>query len=114
MREAEQERAAAEIELGAPVPNEPISNEAIKALVEGLRDVLGALAELDPSAKAAALQECGLRPAYNPHRHTVVAEMDLGVHKDVSEGDKLACPTPLRDAPVSGLGRIELAPALST
>lgn len=77
MAEVKGERLAAERELGAAGPAaEPLTRTQVRTLVEGLKDVLSALADADPTLKAEAYAELGIRIEYDPHnnRATVVAQ----------------------------------------
>ena len=61
MREVEDERLAAERELGYSVPKDPLTASQIMALVTSLKDTLRTLAEAGPQAKATLYREFGIK-----------------------------------------------------
>lgn len=59
-------------------------------MVDGLGDIVTALAEADPADKAEVYRRLGLRPTYQPETKTVRAEVDPGEHR----WENSLCPRP--------------------
>ena len=63
--EVESERLAAERELSATVPQEKLTKSQVRALVDGLGDVVEVLAQADRADKAAIYNELGITLTYH-------------------------------------------------
>ncbi|HVM54377.1 MAG TPA: recombinase family protein [Acidimicrobiales bacterium] len=66
MAEVKGERLAAERELGASVPAEPLTKEQVRSLIAGLQDILAVLHDADPKLKAEVYAELGVKVTYDP------------------------------------------------
>jgi len=99
LREVEAERLAAERELAATKPNNPLSEAEIRALVGSQRHVLQALGNATPEQRAVIYAHTmGLRITYHAERGALAIEARPACtgcvsEKTTSRGDRTSSPT---------------------
>ena len=88
MAEVKAERLRAEAELAKAAPSEPLSTEAVRAMIEQLGDMGKVLAEADPADKAEVYSALGIEIEYRPDQRilAVSSRPFAGGLQSVSEG----------------------------
>jgi site-specific DNA recombinase len=80
------ERKAAEEELRRRRPPAKLTEAEIRAMVESLADLVGALEAAEPAKKAALYESFGLSLSYQPSKRRVLVEADLSGVRTVRVG----------------------------
>lgn len=77
--------------LRQQIPSGELTAEQVKALVTALRDIVGVLADADPTAKAEVYNDLGLRLDYSPDGTVSVEARPCGGNPPCRRGDLNPC-----------------------